>query len=104
MNRTTDYFLKIANALYPYRWILVVMFFLPFFGWSPSSTAFLGLIWCWSNAALFIVLIYGPIRHFKGSSIWENGIKQIGWLFIFPLLAASLIATIIIPYLLIKSS
>jgi hypothetical protein len=104
MNLTTNYFLKIAYVLYPYRWMLVVMFFLPFFGWSPASTAFLSLIWCWSNTALFMVLIYGPIKHFEGSLIWEGSIKKIGWLFIFHFLVASLIATIFIPYLIIKGS
>lgn len=103
MKLFTDFYTRIAIKLYPYRWPLVAAFFLPFFSWSPTSTGLMILAWVWSNLALFIVLTYGPIKHFEGSVIWSDGWRPLAWLFLLPVVFGVLAATVFIPYALILS-
>lgn len=104
MNAINNKFTAVATKLYPFRWFLVAAFFLPSLGWSPVSTVLLTLAWMWTNLGLFIVLTYGPIKHFEGSIIWRDGWRPMAWIFLIPFAIGILVATVLILYALIQES
>lgn len=104
MRVINEFYTKVAIKLYPARWLLVVAFFLPFIGWSPVSTALLAMLWMWTTLGLFIVLTYGPIKHFEGSIIWSDGWRPMAWFFLIPFIMGTLSLTVLIPYALLQNS
>lgn len=64
----------------------------------------LTIAWVWSNVGLVIVLSYGPIKHFEGSVIWNDGWKPIACIFILPIVFGAILVTVLIPYVLLQHS
>ncbi|WP_288130691.1 hypothetical protein [Microbulbifer sp.] len=104
MKKITDVFRRIASTLYRFRWVFVAGFFLPFLSWSTLSAALFGVLWVWATVCLFMVLSYGPIRHFEGSVIWKDGWQHFAWVFLIPVIFGAVVGTVLIFYALIKNS
>ncbi len=99
-----DLYARLGVKLYPFRWILLMAIFLPFFAWSAISAAILMLAALWSMLLLSTVLVYGPIKSFEGSVIWSDGVRPIAWLFILLFSLCVLAGSVVILYGIIQSS
>jgi len=85
MKSIINIYTVIAGKFYRWRWLLVAMFFslFPLLSLTKEPVLILSIfaVWIFSQFILFIVLSYGPIRHFQGSAAWE-GWQSMAWLFL----------------------
>lgn len=85
MKSIINFYTAIAVKFYGWRWLLVAMFFslFPLLSLTKEPALVLSVfaVWISSQFILFVVLSYGPIRHFQGSAAWQSW-RSMAWLFL----------------------